>query len=259
MSFASSMFLFFAGASVGFLSGLLGIGGGIVMFPLLLYLPPFLGLEGMDVKSITGITMIQGFFASLSATLFYNRERLVNKSLVMTLGLSLFLSSLVGAVCSKWVPDKILLFIFGVMAIAASAMMFIPRSYVKDDLRADAVDFNRHVAVIVGIVGGFFIGMVGQGGAFITIPILLYLLKVPLRVALGSTLAIGLFSSTAGLAGKIATGQVPFKIAVVLLLGAIPFARFGSYLSKRTKVEFLRWLLAAIISATAVKVWADIF
>ncbi|MCL5023872.1 MAG: sulfite exporter TauE/SafE family protein [Nitrospirae bacterium] len=259
MPFAFYVFLFSAGSAVGFCSGLLGIGGGIIMFPFLLYLPPLFGLPAIDVKSITGLTMIQGFFASLSAMLFYHTQRLVHKGLVLTLGLSLFLSSLAGAVFSKTVSDKPLLFIFAVMALTASVMMFIPRSYAKDDLREDKVSFSRPAAVSIGITIGFFLGMVGQGGAFIIIPILLYILKVPLRVALGSTLAIGLFSSTAGLAGKIATGQVPFRTAALLLLGAIPFARVGGYVSQRTKTQFLRWLLALIISATAIKVWSDIF
>jgi uncharacterized membrane protein YfcA len=64
------LFLFLAGSAVGFLSGLLGLGGGIMMFPLLFYLAPALGFEPIDVKSITGLTMAQGFFASLSAMLF---------------------------------------------------------------------------------------------------------------------------------------------------------------------------------------------
>src|ERR1700690_982991 len=91
------LFLALVGVSVGFLSGLLGIGGGIVMFPLLHYVPPLLGFSGIDVKSITGLTMIQGFFSALTAMFYYNKNALVNKSLVLTLGFSLFLSSLIGA------------------------------------------------------------------------------------------------------------------------------------------------------------------
>jgi hypothetical protein len=121
------------------------------------------------------------------------------------------------------------------------------------------VSFNKPIAIAIGIVVGFLIGMVGQGGAFIIIPILLYVLKIPLRVALGSTLAIGLFSATAGLIGKVATGQVPFYMAAALLPGAIMTARFGGIVSKKTHVQLLRWLLAVIISATAIKVWYDIF
>ena len=257
MNIGYYLFLLASGAIVGFFSGLLGIGGGILMFPLLLYVPPLFGLDLISVKNITGLTMIQGFFASLSAMLFYHRHSLVNKALVLTLGLPLFLSSLAGSFISKMVPDKPLLFIFAGMALIAAAMMLLPRSYAKDELTEDKVSFHKPTAVAIGIPLGFLLGMVGQGGAFIIIPILLYVLKVPLRVALGSMLAIGLFSSSAGLIGKIATGQVPFRMAAALLVGAIPAARLGGAVGKKTKTQYLKWLLAAIIVVSAIKIWAD--
>ncbi len=259
MQEALYLFLIVAGAVVGFFSGLLGIGGGILMFPLLLYVPPLLSLDPVGVKNITGLTMIQGFFASLAAMFFYHKHNLVNKSLVLTLGLSLFISSLAGSFLSKMIPDKPLLFMFGALAFTASVMMLIPRSYIKDEMTEEKVTFHRPAAIIIGVSIGFLLGMVGQGGAFIIIPILLYVLKIPLRVALGSTLAIGLFSSSAGLVGKVATGQVPFHMAAALLVGAIPSARLGGYVGKKTKTQYLRWLLAAIITGTAIKIWADIF
>ncbi len=253
------LFLFLAGSAVGFLSGLLGLGGGIIMFPLLFYLTPALGFEPIDVKSITGLTMAQGFFASLSAMLFYRSERLVNRSLVLTLGLSLAVSSLAGSMVSKAVPDEPLLFVFAVLALLAAAMMFLPRSYGRDELTEESVSFNRPLAIAIGLVLGFFLGMVGQGGAFITIPVLLFVLRVPLRVALGSTLAIGVLSATAGLVGKVATAQVPFLMTLVMLVGAIPMARVGGIVSKRTDTRYLRWLLALVISVAALKIWLDIF
>jgi uncharacterized membrane protein YfcA len=259
MSFLFLLFLFLAGSAVGFLSGLLGIGGGIVMFPVLLYMPPLLGFEPIGVKHITGLTMTQGFFSSLSAMLFYHKERLVNRDIVLALGASLFFSSLAGSLLSKFLSDKTLLFIFGLLAITAAVMMLIPRSYARDDLTAEQVSFKKPLAIFIGMSIGSLLGMVGQGGAFIIIPLLLYVLKIPLRVALGSTLAIGLFSSAAGLAGKIATGQVPVAMAAAILMGAVPLARLGGGVSRKTKTLYLRWLLAALISATAIKVWIDIF
>ncbi len=109
--------------------------------------------------------------------------------------------------------------VFGTLAVIAAVMMLIPRSYGQDELTEDKVVFNKGLAVVIGIVLGFTIGLVGQGGAFILIPVMLYVLKIPLRVALGSTLAIGLFSSSAGMIGKVATGQVPFLMALPLLAG----------------------------------------
>lgn len=258
MSVAFHLFLLFSGSIVGFFSGLLGIGGGILMFPLLLYMPPLLGLDQISVKNITGLTMIHGFFASLSAVLFYRKHNLVNRRLVLTLGLSLFGSALIGSFVSKLVPDEPLLFIFGALAITASVLMLIPRGYSKDDMTEDKVEFHKFTAVLIGISIGFLIGLVGQGGAFIVIPLMLYVLKIPLRVAVGSTLAIGLFSSSAGLVGKVATGQVPFQMTAALLLGAVPAARIGGVVASQTKAHFLRWILAGVIIFTAVKIWTDI-
>jgi uncharacterized membrane protein YfcA len=258
MDVALFLFLATVGLSVGFLSGLLGIGGGIVMFPLLLYVPPLLGLGTIDVKSITGLTMAQGFFSALTAMFFYHKNALVNRSLVLTLGLSLFLSSLAGSLFSKQVADGPLMMVFATLALIASVMMLIPRSYHRDEMTEEKVTFHRATAIAIGVALGFTIGLVGQGGAFILIPVMLYVLKIPLRVALGSTLAIGLFSSSAGLIGKVATSQVPFLMALPLVLGAIPAARWGSIVGKRTKTQLLRWLLAALILATAVKVWSGI-
>jgi len=256
----AALFLFLAGVglSVGFLSGLLGIGGGIVMFPLLLYVPPLLGIDAIDVKSITGLTMTQGFFSALTAMFYYHKNALVNRPLVLTLGLSLFLSSLAGSLFSKQVADGPLLMVFATLALIAAVMMLIPRSYLQDEMTEELVSFHRATAIVIGIVLGFTIGLVGQGGAFILIPMMLYVLKIPLRVALGSTLAIGLFSSSAGLIGKVVTSQVPFLMALPLIAGAIPAARWGSIVGKRTKTHYLRWLLAALISATAIKVWSGI-
>lgn len=252
------LFLFAAGSTVGFLSGLLGIGGGILMFPALLYGPRLLGLEVISVKSITGLTMIQGFFASLSAMLFYRTAGYVSSRLVLTVGVTMFLSSLAGALLTGFVSESAILVLFGFLAVIAAVLMILPRSYANDDVPAQDVSFNQPMAVIISLTLGVILGLLGQGGAFILIPVLLYVLKIPLRVAIGSMLAIGLFSSGAGLAGKITTGHVPFLMAAVMVAGAVPAALLGGVVGKRTDKRFLRWLLAAIIAFSAARIWLDI-
>ncbi|MDA8092255.1 MAG: sulfite exporter TauE/SafE family protein [Nitrospiraceae bacterium] len=256
--FALYLFLIAAGGLGGFLSGMLGIGGGIIMFPLLLYIPTLFGLPALGVKGITGLTMTQGFFATLTATIFYKRERLISRDLVLTLGATLFFSSLAGSLISKDMGDRLLLVIYGALALFASVLMLIPRSYLNDELSGGQVKFNMAAAISCGAVTGVLLGMVGQAGAFIIIPIMLYVLRIPLRVALGSMLAIGLISSTAGMIGKIATGQVRFDLAAALLAGAIPMAYAGGATGRKTHIKSLRWLLAAVISASAIYIWAGI-
>ncbi len=251
------VFLFISGASVGFISGLLGLGGGIILFPLLIYLPPALGLDAIAIKSITGLTMAQGFFSSLTAMFFYKKHKYVHWPLVLTFGLSLGVSSLAGSVLSYRAPDNVLMFVFGLLAITAAVLMFAPRTSESDELTEEHVNFNKPLTIMIGIPLGFMLGMVGQGGAFIIIPTLLYALKIPLRLTIGSTLAIGMISASFGLIGKVTTAQVPMLPAIALLLGAIPFARLGSAVGKRTHVKVLRWMLAAIIMASALKIWSD--
>lgn len=252
-------FLFVSGAVVGFLSGLLGLGGGIIMFPLLIYLPPAIGLEAIGIKSATGLTMAQGFFASLTAMLLYKRHRFVHWPLALTLGISIGMSSLMGSLYSARASESTLMFIFGALALTAAILMLTPRSSEKDGLTEEHVRFNRPLAVSIGIPLGFMLGMAGQGGAFIIIPILLYVLKIPLRTAIGCALAIGLVSASFGLAGKLSTAQVPIMPAMAMVLGAIPFARLGSMVGRKTSVKILRWLLAAVIASVAVKTWIDMF
>ena len=259
MPLALVLFLLATGGSVGFLSGLLGIGGGIIMFPLLLYGPPLAGLPPIPVKDITGLTMVQGLFASLSALLFYHQQRLVNRELVLSLGGSLFFSSLIGSFASRYVEDKPILFIFALLALTASVLMLLPRNYGQDNVTEEVVKVNKAAAVPIGIVVGAMIGLVGQGGAFITIPLMLYVLKIPLRVALGSTLAIGLFSATAGTAGKAVTGQVPWLLTIPLVIAAIPGAWIGGIVGRKTDTRVLKWILAMLITASAVKIWLDLF
>jgi uncharacterized membrane protein YfcA len=110
------------------------------------------------------------------------------------------------------------------------------------------------IALIVGLLGG----LVGQGGSFILIPMMLYVLKIPMRIAIGSNLATILFASSAGFVGKLATGQIPLFLASGLILGVLPGAQLGGFISKRTKVKVLHYILAGLIAATAIRIWMQI-
>ena len=65
----------------GFLSGLLGLGGAIFMIPLLLYVPPLLGVGQLDMKQVAAVSMVQVLSASLSGLIVHNKNRFVSKSL----------------------------------------------------------------------------------------------------------------------------------------------------------------------------------
>lgn len=101
--------------------------------------------------------------------------------------------------------------------------------------------------------------MVGQGGSFLLVPLMLHVLKVPTRVAIGSNLALVLLSSAAGLAGKLATAQVPLLAAGMLGIGTVPGAQVGSFLSHRVPARALRTALGVVVGISALAlVWASL-
>lgn len=255
-----------------FFSGLLGIGGAIILIPLLMYVPQALGVGALDMQAITGMTMVQVLFASLSGYFFHKKNKTVSAGLVVTMGVSIIVGSLFGSVISKFMTGEWLKAIFAFLAAVAAVMMFIPRKEEEKAAavatgdgggaaviyHADPVNFNKPLAAGIALTVGILAGMVGAGGAFILIPLMLYVLKIPTRIAVGSSLAIILFSAAAGAVGKLFTGQIPLLDSMALVIGAIPGAQFGGVFGKRVKVKTLRLMLAVIISLTALKLWLEI-
>ena len=90
------------GLFTGFLSGMLGIGGGIIMAPLLLYVPPFFGYAPFTMHIVVGLTIVQGFIACLSGALVHRKYHFVSWRLIAWMGTTIFLSALIGGAASGW-------------------------------------------------------------------------------------------------------------------------------------------------------------
>jgi uncharacterized membrane protein YfcA len=254
---ASLTLLGFAGALI---AGLLGVGGAILMIPLLLYTPPWLGFPPLDVRAVAGISMVQVFFAALSGAIAHGRRGAVHRGLTVTVGVMAALGSLVGGVASRWLHPLALLIIFAVMASLGAVLMWTaPIERGGQPGTADTLSFRRSLEILVGGGVGLGAGLVGAGGAFLLVPLLITVVGVPTRIAIGSSLAITLWTATAGVIGKLATAQIPFAPAAALVLGAIPGAQVGERVSRRFGVRGLKGLLAAVMTLVALIVWADVF
>jgi len=250
--------LFFIGLGGSFVSAMTGLGGAIIIVPALLYLPPLIGVGCLDMKQVAGITIAMVFTASLIGTFTHHRHKSVSKSLVLIMGITGFLTCFGGAYLSKYTKADFLLAIFAVMSVIAAVMMWIPRREQGGEVPANEVQFNRAGAFLIAAVVGFVGGMVGAPGAYIFIPLMIYVLQIPTRIALGSTMGIVFISSVAGLLGKIFTGQVPYLPTAAVVLGAIPGARMGGHFSHKVPVALLRRVLAFIIGFAALRMIYDV-
>jgi uncharacterized membrane protein YfcA len=137
--------------------------------------------------------------------------------------------------------------------------MLMPKRDAALEEGLDDVRINMPLAILIGTVIGAAAGIIGQGGAFLYIPAMLYLLHIPTRICIGSALAIGILSSGAVLVGRLGTGQIPWQNSLILVAGVIIGAQLGSVLSQRTPRVVLRRVLAVVIFATAIKIGVNVF
>jgi len=249
----------FLGIICGFLSGLLGIGGGIVMAPLLLYVPPIFAFEPLSMHTVAGLTIVQGLVACISGTIIHNRYKSVSRRLAVLMGATIFVAGLFGGVWSRYISQHVLLLIFGLLALLAAILMLKPnpgkdRTTAKEDL-----SFSYWRAAVTATGVGILGGLVGQGGSFILIPLMISFVHVPTRIAIGSNLAIVLLSTTAGFLGKAATGQIEWLLTIPIILTVVPAAQLGGILSHRVDVVKLRMILGIVIAVATVRILFSAF
>ncbi|MFQ6029547.1 MAG: sulfite exporter TauE/SafE family protein [Dehalococcoidia bacterium] len=248
------------GAASGFLAGLVGLGGGILSAPLLLFAPGLFGLADLPVKEVTGLTMVQGLAGALSGLVRHSSYGFVSRRLVGYIGVSVAVTAVLGALLSQWVPDRGILAVFAGMAMVAALLVFLPRpDNGGDQDRPTEVAFNVWLAMGLAALIGLGGGLVGQAGSFILIPTMIYLLRIPTRIAIGSNLGIILLASLAGVAGKLAAAQVPLLLAAALVGGAIPGAQLGAWVGRRVQPRKLRYILAGVVGLAALRIWWDVF
>ncbi|MGD9580769.1 MAG: TSUP family transporter, partial [Vampirovibrionia bacterium] len=148
------MFLFITGIIVGVFSGLLGIGGALLMFPILLYLPPLLGLPFITVHYITGITSMQTTFGTAAAAYFHHKSGSVNNTLVINIGIGISLGALIGSVLSKYLSGDLLIWTYVVVLFSAAILMLVRHADKgSENLDVTLNKFKRKLFLLGLIIG----------------------------------------------------------------------------------------------------------
>lgn len=258
MTLALALTLIALGFVGAFISGFLGVGGAIVMIPLLLYVPPLLAVGSVDIKHAAGITMTQVLAASVLGAWTHGREAMVHRKLALVGGSAMALGALAGAVASHFVSERALLTVFAVMTTIALPLMFV-RPARWPGAAAAEMPFKRASAMVYAAAIGIASGLVGAGGAFLLIPVLIAVLRIPVRVSIGTSLAMTGMSASMGFVGKALTAQIPLWPAVVVVLGSVAGAPLGARVSHRAPVNVLRTVLAVLIALVMARVWVDVF
>ncbi|RHW41708.1 sulfite exporter TauE/SafE family protein [Neobacillus notoginsengisoli] len=249
--------IFLIGFIGSYISGMLGIGGSIIKYPMLLYIPPLFGLAAFSAHEVSGISAVQVLFATIGGVWAYRKGGYLNKTLIIYMGSSILAGSFIGGFGSKLMSEAGINIVYGILALIAAVMMFVPKKGI-DDIPLDQVNFNKWLAAGLALIVGIGSGIVGAAGAFLLVPIMLVVLKIPTRMTIASSLAITFISSIGATVGKVTTGQVAYFPAFIVIIASLIASPLGAAAGKKMNTKVLQIILAVLISATAIKIWLDI-
>ncbi|AFQ45632.1 sulfite exporter TauE/SafE family protein [Desulfosporosinus meridiei] len=271
------------GGLVGLLSGLFGVGGGFLLTPLLMWMgiPPAVAVAS-DTNQIVA--------ASVSGTIAHSR----NKNVDFKLGFIILVGSLVGGSFGtalvkvlrslgnfdfvlKSTYVVMLLFVGGFMFIESvntlrkkgqndsevpkesKAMSFMNKLPIKIHFEVSGIDCSVISLFLLGLLIGILAALMGVGGGFIMLPVMIYLLGIPTIKAVGTSVFVIIFTAiNVTLAQSTLNHTVDVILAIVLLIGSSIGAQFGAKIGKRLPAEQLRVIFSIIVLAVMLKMFFDL-
>jgi len=224
--------LILVGTLVGTLSGFFGIGGGMVLIPILM-------LIGIDIKTAIGISIVQMVFSSFYGSyLNYKKDSLVLGEGIWV-GVGGFIGGLMGAIVSHFLPATILQYLFLGLLIFALFRLYSAKP--KDD--GSVKTLNPIVLFGVGLIIGIFAISLGVGGSIMLTPILAGFLHYPIKKAVSAGLFFVAFSSFSGLISHIQIGDIDLNkglfVATASLLGVYVGIWLKEHVSSKNHKRYL--------------------
>src|SRR6478735_6462396 len=221
------------GAAVGFVSGMFGIGGGFLMTPLLI----FIGITpAVAVASVASHIAASSFSGALS----YWRKRAIDPALALVL--------LSGGICGTTLG----VWTFTLLRSLGQLDLLIALSYVVLLSAVGALMFWEGFRAIMRTRRGVVV--MGIGGGFILIPILIYLLRVPTSTVIGTSMVLTLVTMVfATMLHAVTNHLVDAVLALILMVGGVTGAQFGARAGQKIRGEHLRLLLGLLILAVGIR------
>ena len=242
------------GAAVGFLAGLLGIGGGAIMVPLLAWAYAAQGMPAERVVHLAlGTSMATIFFTSASSMRAHHRHGAVDWAIVRAIAPGILAGAFGAAMVAGALPTQPLAMIFTVLVYGAATQIFF-------DLKPKTA---RALPGTAGLFGaGTAIGtassLFAAGGAFLTIPFLMWC-NVPVRRAIGTAAAVGFPIAIAGSAGYLLQGYVHWPSLALIVVTSMSLAPLGARFAYRLPVKRLRMIFALMMFAMATRMLVSLW
>jgi uncharacterized membrane protein YfcA len=231
---------------VGFVLGLLGGGGSVLTVPILIYalhvpVKPAIATS----LCVVGLVAFIGFLSHL-------RQGTVATKVAFVFGPSAVLSAYIGARIAKHIPSHVQIVLFALFGLLGSVMMM--RSSMRKAQAVQGAEYEFHadgrmimLLMLEGIGVGLITGLIGVGGGFLIVPALVLVARLPMRLAVGTSLLVITMNTASGFLGY--AGSIPVDWHLVLWFGAVAAlgSIVGTRLSKRLPQRTLKQVFGVLL------------
>lgn len=232
------------GSMAGFLAGLMGIGGGIILIPLFLWAFKVAGFApDIIVHAAFGTSLAIIIPTAVSSTLGHRKRGNVEWRQVLRMAYGSVFGVLAGSSLAAGLPGDVLKGLFGLMQIGSGLKMFRHQSHLPPE---EAAGIPTSRMLLTGFVVGVFSSFFGVGGGIVAVPMMVIFLRQPIHLAVGNSSALMVLSALAGTASYVfhgwglsqlppfSLGYVNQLVALIIAPLTIVFARLGVRLASRT-------------------------
>lgn len=257
------LILLLTGWVAGTIGSLAGLGGGVIIVPVLLYLGMILGPVEVTPQIAVGTSLFVVIVTAISSTLSYAKQKKIDfKS-----GLIFVAASGPGAVAGGYLNGflemKQFQLYFGSFIILLSLLLmirdrlpaatirgplFIQRQMIDEETKGEYVyGYSLAWALPIAFVVGMLSGMFGIGGGSLMVPAMILLFQFPTKTAVATSMFMILFSSISGSAYHLFAGNVDWMLLIGLVPGAWIGGKFGAYLAKKLKSNGIVMVLRIVL------------
>ena len=261
------------GVSAAFLGGLVGLGGGIILIPALLFLHQYAtSFAWATPQVIVGISLITMVFTALSATITYSKQERIDYKA----GILLLIGCVPGGILGSWLSqflntDQFSLY-FGLLMMIVSLLSFIGRRQPTQQLlqknggkirtiHIDGETYHYQItllpAFIISFIVGVLSGLFGIGGGSITVPALMLVFGIPIQIAIATSMFMILFISMISTVTHIVLGHIVWHYAILFMIGAWLGGSIGARTNQSLKGKTLEWILRAVLIIVGLRLIMD--
>ncbi len=266
----TTLFLVVAGAAGGFLAGLLGIGGGVIFAPVLLFSFRALGIPEEAVVPLTaGSSLFCTMLTAFSGAWGYQQRKSVHYRTALWTGagsaVAVFLVKTF-VTTQPWYTERVF------SAVFAAVLIVVVYRMIEEKKPGGAPGVRHYPAPVLGGIGavsGSLAAAVGVGGGIVLVPAFHRVLRFPMRLATGTSSATIVLTALVGTLtyafsgapalGPYAIGYVDFGHSLALALPAVLTARLGVHTAHQMETRYLRWAFALLGFAVAVRLLVTAF